>query len=53
MGKFQSLRAKQMAGFLIIASITAIVSLVSYNGMKNLENKFKIVIESAPLINLP
>ncbi|MBU3950659.1 MAG: hypothetical protein KJ658_00865, partial [Proteobacteria bacterium] len=47
---FQTLRAKQMTGFLIIASITAIVSLVSYNGMKNLENKFKIVIESAPLI---
>lgn len=46
----KSLRMKLMIGFLIIASITAIVSLVSYNGMKNLENKFKIVIESAPLI---
>ncbi len=50
MSIFHTLRAKQMIGFLIIASITAIVSLVSYNGMKNLENKFKIVIESAPLI---
>ena len=50
MSVFQTLRAKQMTGFLIVASITAIVSLVSYNGMKNLENKFKIVIESAPLI---
>jgi methyl-accepting chemotaxis protein len=46
----KSLRMKLMIGFLIIASITAIVSLVSYNGMKNLENKFSIVIESAPLI---
>lgn len=39
-----------MAAFLAIASITAIVSLVSYHGMKNLEAKFEIVIESAPLI---
>ncbi len=46
----QSLRGKLMIGFLMIASITAIVSLVSYNGMKKLEAKFKIVIESAPLI---
>ena len=50
MRALQSLRIKLMIGFLMIASITAIVSLVSYNGMKNLENKFRIVIESAPLI---
>ena len=46
----KTLRGKLMAGFLVIASITAIVSLISYSGMKNLEQKFKTVIESAPLI---
>jgi methyl-accepting chemotaxis protein len=46
----KSLRLKLMIGFLMISAITAVVSLVSYNGMKNLENKFQIVIESAPLI---
>jgi len=45
-----TLRGKLMASFLAIASITAIVSLISYSGMKNLEKKFALVIESAPLI---
>jgi methyl-accepting chemotaxis protein len=44
-----SIRTKQMGGFLAIAAITAIVSLVSYNGMKNLEASFRQVIETAPL----
>ncbi len=48
--KLNTLRAKLMLGFLLIASITIIVSLVSYNGMKNLEKKFIMVIEAAPLI---
>ncbi|WP_051148526.1 methyl-accepting chemotaxis protein [Desulfospira joergensenii] len=50
MGIVQTLRAKQMAGFLLVASVTIIVSLVSFNGMKKLEDKFNIVITSAPLI---
>ena len=50
MGKFNTLRAKQMAGFMLIASITAIVSLVSYNSMESLEKKIRIVLESSPLI---
>ncbi|MCG8634764.1 MAG: methyl-accepting chemotaxis protein [Desulfobacterales bacterium] len=50
MEMLKTLRGKLMAGFLVIASITAIVSLISYSGMKNLEQKFKTVIESAPLI---
>ncbi len=50
MGLLKTLRGKLMTAFLAIASITAIVSLISYTGMKTLEHKFKTVIESAPLI---
>ncbi|MCG8683638.1 MAG: methyl-accepting chemotaxis protein [Desulfobacterales bacterium] len=39
-----------MVGFLAISLITAIVSFISYTGMKKLETKFNTVIESAPLI---
>ncbi len=46
----KTIRGKLMAGFLVIAVITAIVSVISYSGMKNLEKKFTQVIESAPLI---
>ena len=46
----QSLRGRLMAGFLAVASITAVVSVFGYLGMKNLETKFKTVIDSAPLI---
>ncbi len=49
MNWLHSIRTKQMAGFLAIAAITAVVSLVSYNGMKNLEASFRQVIETAPL----
>ncbi|HCY87625.1 MAG TPA: hypothetical protein DHV36_20995 [Desulfobacteraceae bacterium] len=51
MGILKTLRGKLMTGFLVIASITAVVSLISYRGMKNLEMKFNTVIESAPLID--
>ncbi|MCG8618464.1 MAG: methyl-accepting chemotaxis protein [Desulfobacterales bacterium] len=47
----KTLRGKLMTGFLLIASITAVVSLISYRGMKSLEVKFNTVIESAPLID--
>lgn len=50
MHRFNTIRAKQMAGFMVIAFITAFVSLVSYSGMKNLGDKFRVVIESSPLI---
>ncbi|MEH0018763.1 MAG: methyl-accepting chemotaxis protein [Desulfobacter sp.] len=46
----KTLRGKLMTGFLAIASITAVVSLISYAGVKKLEQKFNTVIESAPLI---
>ncbi len=49
MNWLHSIRTKQMGGFLAIAAITAVVSLVSYNGMKNLEISFRQVIETAPL----
>ncbi|MEE4362807.1 MAG: methyl-accepting chemotaxis protein [Desulfotignum sp.] len=49
MNWLHSIRTKQMGGFLAIAAITAVVSLVSYNGMKHLENSFRQVIETAPL----
>ena len=50
MQRFNTIRAKQMAGFMVIAFITAFVSIVSYSGMKNLGDKFRVVIESSPLI---
>ena len=50
MVKIHSLRAKLMTGFLLVASITIVISLTSFNGMKKLEDKFNIVIESTPLI---
>jgi len=50
MALLKNLRGKLMAGFLAMAAITAIVSVISYSGMKNLEKKFNLVIESAPLI---
>ncbi len=50
MALLRTLRGKLMAGFLAIAAITAIVSFISYSGMKRLEKKFNLVIESAPLI---
>ncbi len=50
MQRFNTIRAKQMAGFMVIAFITAFVSLVSYSGMKNMGDKFRVVIESSPLI---
>ncbi|MCP4023783.1 MAG: HAMP domain-containing protein [Desulfobacteraceae bacterium] len=46
-----TLRRKQMLGFLIIAAITAIVGLSGYLGMKKMEAKFRVVIESTPLID--
>ncbi|HKK99567.1 MAG TPA: methyl-accepting chemotaxis protein [Desulfotignum sp.] len=49
MNWLHSIRTKQMGGFLAIAAITAVVSLVSYNGMKHLEASFRQVIETAPL----
>lgn len=49
MNWLHSIRTKQMVGFLAIAAITAVVSLVSYNGMKHLEASFRQVIETAPL----
>ncbi len=49
MNWLHSIRTKQMGGFLAIAAISAIVSLVSYNGMKHLEDSFRQVIETAPL----
>ncbi len=39
-----------MLGFLSIAAITAIVGLTGSVGMKKMESKFRVVIESAPLI---
>ncbi len=46
----QTLRGRLMAGFLAIASITAVVSVTSFIGMKDLETKFNTVIDCAPLI---
>ena len=39
-----------MVAFCCIAFITAIVGVTGYIGMKKLETKFKVVIESTPLI---
>ena len=50
MNLLQTLRGRLMAGFLAIASITAVVSVISFFGMKALETKFSTVIDSAPLI---
>ncbi len=50
MDRFFTLRVKNMSAFLCIAVITAVVGFTGYNGMKNMENRFNIVIESAPLI---
>jgi methyl-accepting chemotaxis protein len=46
----QTLRGRLMTGFLAIASITAVVSVISFFGMKELETKFNTVIDSTPLI---
>ncbi len=45
-----TLRSKTILAFLCIAFVTFIVGTVGYLGMKKLESKFKVVIESAPLI---
>jgi methyl-accepting chemotaxis protein len=45
-----SLRSKNMAAFLCIAFITAVVGITGYIGMKKLDATFTEVIESAPLI---
>ncbi len=50
MHSFLSLRSKNMAAFLCIALITAIVGATGFVGMKKLNTKFNEVIESAPLI---
>lgn len=50
MRSFISLRSKNMAAFLCIALITAIVGIAGFIGMKQLDSKFTEVIESAPLI---
>jgi len=50
MNHFFTLRSKNIMAFLCIALITAIVGVTGYSGMKKLEGKFKVVIESAPLI---
>jgi len=39
-----------MSAFLCIAFITAIVGITGYIGMKKLETKLKVIIESTPLI---
>ena len=50
MHSFLTLRSKNMAAFLCIALITAIVGATGFIGMKKLNAKFNEVIESAPLI---
>ncbi|MCF6248510.1 MAG: methyl-accepting chemotaxis protein [Desulfobacula sp.] len=50
MNSFFTLRKKNMAAFLCIAFITAIVGITGFYGMKQLDSKFKVVLESAPLI---
>jgi len=50
MDQFFTLRSKNMVAFCCIAFITAIVGVTGYIGMKKLETKFKVVIESTPLI---
>ncbi len=50
MNSFFTLRKKNMAAFLCIAFITAIVGVTGFYGMKQLDSKSKVVIESVPLI---
>lgn len=50
MNKVFTLRFKNMFAFLCISLITAVVGVTGYIGMKKLENKFKVVNESSPLI---
>ena len=50
MNRSFTLRTKNMFAFLCIAFITAIVGVTGYLGMQRLDTKFKVVIESAPLI---
>lgn len=50
MNRFFTLRSKNMSAFLCIAFITAIVGITGCIGMKKLESRFKVVLESAPLI---
>ena len=45
-----SFRSKNLMAFVCIAMITAIVGVTGYLGMEKLENKFKVVTESVPLI---
>lgn len=45
-----TLRSKNMLAFICLALITALVGITGFIGMKKLETKFNLVLESAPLI---